>query len=227
MQVLIVDDHELVREGLKLLLGRLGTNVSVLGVSSVAEGLEQTAIERFDLIVLDLKLPGMDGIAGVQALRARFPETPTILISGNYRKPDIFAAYQSGAVGFISKNMGNEAMLNAVRLVMAGEKYVPSEVISVQGRDLAHSAGSRPNGVALQHLTRREQDVLAKLFEGLQNKEIAWELKIEEITVKLHLTRVYKKLGVRNRIQAVTRALDLGWTPRLGANGMDEVPAIV
>ena len=117
--------------------------------------------------------------------------------------------------------------MNAVRLVMAGEKYVPAELISGWDRDPAHPGRPQRNGVTLQNLTDREHDVLAKLFEGLQNKEIARDLDIEEITVKLHLTSVYKKLGARNRVHAVTRALDLGWAHEFGTGGLDETPAIV
>ncbi len=213
MQVLIVDDHPLVLEGLKPVLGKLGSEVSVSGVASVTDARELSSTVRFDLIVLDLKLPGMDGVSGMQVLRECYPEAPIVILSGNYREPDIFAAYRCGAVGFISKSLSSEAMLNAFRLVLSGERYVPGEIVAQLPNERPGSALSEEDETVADpvgDLTSREQDVLSRLFEGLQNKEIARELNIEEITVKLHLTSVYRKLGARNRVHAVRKAYELG-----------------
>ncbi len=215
MQLLLADDHHLVREALKLLVGKMGSDVTVLECGDYHEALklaEQN--QNLDLVILDLNMPGMAGLSGVEVFSSRFPATPTLVLSGYYRRQDVVEAFQCGAAGFVPKTLSCEAMLNAFRLVLAGEKFIPAELLSAETPDvygLAGPGGGNGRDNPLRKLTAREQEVLGKLLDGLTNKEIGRDLDIQEVTVKLHLRSVYRKIEARNRAQAVKIALDLGW----------------
>lgn len=207
MRLLIADDHDLVLDGLKLVLDKIEPGVSILECSDFPEALEKAGQnEELDLAILDLKMPGMNGSSGVKTFRARFPRTPILVISGSYRTNDVVEALRCGAAGFVPKNLNSEAMLSAFRLVLAGEKFIPSDLFPS-----AIGSGKHDSDNPLQQLTKREREVLAKVPEGLTNKRIAKDLNIAEITVKLHVRSIYQKLGAKNRAQAVKIALDLGW----------------
>lgn len=215
MQLLLADDHDLVRDALKLIVGKMGPDVTVLECGDYHEALELAEQnQNLDLVILDLNMPGMDGLSGVKVFRSRFPATPTLVLSGYYRHQDIIEAFQCGAAGFVPKTLSCEAMLNAFRLVLSGEKFIPAELLSLETSDLDRLAGlgggnGRDN--PLRRLTAREHEVLGKLQDGLTNKEIGRDLGIQEVTVKLHLRSVYRKIGARNRAQAVKITLDSGW----------------
>lgn len=208
MRVLIADDHDLVRDALKQVLSGLEGEVEVLECSSFPEAMalaEQDGI--LDLAVLDLQMPGMTGPDSAGEFCRRFPQTPTVILSGYYRRQDIVEAFQYGAAGFIPKTLNSRSMLNALRLVLAGEKYIPADLLpdAIAGpRDAEDPYEDQAREYRGGKLTVREAEVLAKLCQGLSNKAIAKELGIEEVTVKLHLRKVYKKLGARNRAHAVT-----------------------
>ncbi len=213
MRLLIADDHDLVRDGLRLLLEKLDSDVTVLESGDYPGALalaEQN--QDLDLVVLDLNMPGMNGLAGVDSFRSKFPDVPTLVISGYYLRRDALEALRRGAAGFMPKNMTSKAMLNAFRLVLSGEKFIPSDVLSddrLNSNDAA-AVGAEP-ALLPRPLTGREQDVLAGLLEGHTNKQIGRGLGIEEITVKMHLSHIYQKLGAKNRAQAVRIAMDSGW----------------
>lgn len=215
MRLLIADDHDLVREALKLVLGKLDPNAIVMECGDYQEALalaEQH--EDLDLAILDLNMPGMAGLAGIEAFRTRFPSTPTLVLSGYYRRQDVVEVLKNGAMGFVPKTLGSEAMLNAFRLVLSGEKFIPSELLADDGADpneLVGLTGREKREDPLEVLTAREREVLEKLLEGLTNKEIGRDLGIEEVTVKLHLRSVYRKIGAKNRAQAVKIALSYKW----------------
>ncbi len=207
MRLLIADDHDLVRDGLRLLLEKLESDVTVLESEDFPGALELAERNQdLDLVILDLNMPGMNGLAGVESFRSKFPDVPTLVISGHYLRRDALEALQRGAAGFMPKNMPSKAMLNAFRLVLSGEKFIPSEILSDDrlNSNATPAPPSRP-------LTAREQDVLAGLLEGHTNKQIGRGLGIEEITVKIYLSRVYRKLGAKKRAQAVRIALESGW----------------
>ena len=148
----------------------------------------------------------MNGSSGVEVFHTRFPGTPILVISGFYRRKDAVDALRRGAVGFVPKNLSSEAMLSVFRLVLAGEKFIPSDLYP--NRILSENQESvNP----LQRLTGRQREVISRLLDGFTNKEIARDLQIQEITVKIHVRRIYEKLGAKNRAQAVKIALDLGW----------------
>jgi DNA-binding NarL/FixJ family response regulator len=205
LRVVIADDHALIRELLERQMKELGDDVRIVHAGTLQQviGLAGGA-EPLDLILLDLRMPGMNGFAGLQAVRQLRPEVPVAILSGQIDPQTIRDALQAGAVGFLPKTMRAAGMLNALRLILAGERYVPDAAL---GEDAPVGAGADGAG----DLSRRERDVVKLLLGGSTNKEIARDLAIEEVTVALHLRSVYRKLDVRNRTQAVRLLLERGW----------------
>lgn len=204
MKILLADDHRLIRENLGEFLVQLEPDVEVLEAGDFQEAYDLAAADPgIDLAILDLVMPGMNGLEGLAKLRKILPEVPIVIMSGVASRVQAVRVLDQGAAGFIPKTIGGQAMLSALRLVLAGEKYLPEMVLGVSQEE-AYESGA---GQAGANLTRREREVLAHLVEGVSNKSIARQLKIREVTVKVHLQSVYKKLGVANRTQAVTAAV--------------------
>ncbi|OAN44697.1 DNA-binding response regulator [Paramagnetospirillum marisnigri] len=215
MQILVADDHKLVRDGLKPFLQELDPGADILDAATLSEALQ--AIEgapNLSLILLDLMMPGMDGLDGLVQIKAKVPNIPVVIVSGYSTRDHVVAAVQSGAAGFIPKTVSGTAMVNALRLVLSGETYLPSssffEDPANQG---AQPIAPKPAAVPppFDRLSRREGEILAQLVEGRTNKEIAIALSLQEITIKVHLRNVYRKIGAANRAQAVRIALQSGW----------------
>ncbi len=211
MDILLADDHRLVRDGLKFFLERLGPDVKVAEAETFDEALSSAAeCDDLQLIILDLVMPGMNGLTGLEVMRARFPDVPVVILSGSFQRNEVINAINRGAHGFIPKTLSGKAMLSALQLVVSGEKYVPSIIFS-EGQMGGNGVGSFADDSPLQRLTPRERDVLGLLTKGHSNKEIARALGLQEVTVKVHLKGVFRKLGAVNRTQAVKIAMQLGW----------------
>jgi DNA-binding NarL/FixJ family response regulator len=194
--ILLADDHELFREGVKQLFGHLHAQVQVVETASGAEvmRLAQTQPD-FDLVLLDLAMPGVDGFAGLAAFRAHAPSVPVVVLSGSEDPADIQAALDGGAAGFIPKSSASEVILGALRLVLAGGVYTPPGLFNVQNALVSKTQ--------LNALTPRQREVLALLGQGKTNKEIGGTLGLSEATVKQHVSAILKTLHVANRMQAV------------------------
>lgn len=206
MKILLADDHGLVRDGLRPILARLGPSVSIVEAESYPEALRKAAAEpTLSLAILDLKMPGMSGMAGLLAMRQRFPELPVVILSGSVGRAEVMAAMKAGAAAFIPKTTGGPAILNALRLVLCGEKYFPPEMISM-GAMAAQPGDAVGASGPFAGLGDRERDVVRLLLEGKPNKEIARDLGVEEITIKKRLTRIYRQLGVENKVQLLLLA---------------------
>lgn len=205
MQFFIADDHELIRESLAHLLREAwGEETEVVGLPDFTDLLSALSDHGpGDVVIMDLKMPGMQGAHSVEILKARYPALPVLVLSGLFRHADVLAAMNAGAEGFVSKASGGEVLLEAVRLVLAGGTYVTNEAL---GDDNARSDPTGPFAA----LTRREQDLLGLIAQGKTNKEIALDLGIREPTVKVHVKSIFRKLGVFNRTQAARLALDSG-----------------
>jgi DNA-binding NarL/FixJ family response regulator len=206
LHVIVADDHALIRELLERQLKELDADVRVYHAGTLQQVLEfaRTA-ERLDLIILDLRMPGMNGFAGLQAVRQKWPEVPVAILSGQIDPQTIREALQAGAAGYLPKTMRAAGMLNALRLILDGERYVPESALNPS----AATGGGETAAAA--EFSRRERDVIKQLMLGHTNKEIARDLQIEEVTVALHLRSIYRKLAVRNRTQAVRILLERGW----------------
>jgi DNA-binding NarL/FixJ family response regulator len=205
MRIYVADDHELIRESLAHLLQEtFGEETEVMGAPDFAALLETLAAHGGEgLVILDLRMPGMQGAHSVEILKSRYPALPVVVLSGLFRHADVLAVMNAGAGGFVSKASGGEVLVEALRLVRAGGTYVTNETM---GEDLEPTEPGGPFAA----LTRREQDLLGLIAQGKTNKEIALALGIREPTVKVHVKSIFRKLGVFNRTQAARLALDSG-----------------
>lgn len=219
MQILVADDHKLVRDGLKPFLQELAPDVEVLDASNMDEALAAAdKADQLGLVLLDLMMPGMDGLKGLELLKAKCADVPVVIVSGFSSRDHVVAAVQAGAAGFIPKTVSGTAMVNALRLVLSGEKYLPSSTFfddPSNQMSMPVPTPAKPAGVPppFDKLSRREAEILALLVEGRTNKEIAICLDLQEITIKVHLRNVYRKIGSANRAQAVRIAMSSGWVP--------------
>ncbi len=197
MKIMIADDHALFREGIALLVQQLG-KVSVCEAQNSAEiecHFEQPQIP--DLILLDMDMPGINNIKSIQRICDISPQTAVIVMSGNDSNYTIKACIQAGALGFIPKSSSGDVMLNAIRMVISGERYIPAKV-----HDVTPIAAFSDDDKAI---TPRQQEVWALLQEGKSNKEIAELLQLSDSTVKKHITALLRKLGVNSRAKAANK----------------------
>jgi DNA-binding NarL/FixJ family response regulator len=202
MRILVCDDHALFREGLELVVGQLDATVELVGVGDAEAALAHVdADEDVDLVLLDLQLPGMDGLSALARLRRDHPSVPVVLLSASEQSADVRAALDGGAAGFIPKSTRGSVLLGALQLVLAGGVYVPPLVLD--------AAAPAPRREA-EGLSPRQLEVLRLLAKGLTNKDIARVLGIAEGTVKSHVIRLYEVLDVTNRTEAAMRMRELG-----------------
>lgn len=205
MKFLVADDHGLIREGLKLQLQALEPSAEVFEAASFDEVTAQIAsIEAVDLLLLDLGMPGGDGLRSLSQLCNRYPEMPVVVVSGAEQREVIEKAIDLGAAGYIPKSMAMNVMMNAIRLVLSGGVYLPENLLRGALSDDEPATASKEQ--APDPLTQRQVDVLCLMCEGLANKEIARELGISPHTVKIHVAAILKALHVDNRTQATRKA---------------------
>jgi DNA-binding NarL/FixJ family response regulator len=213
LKLLIVDDHALVREGVRHVVQTLGPDTHVLEAGSAEEALRLIdANADIELVLLDVGLPGMNGFELLQTLRERGDAPRVVMLSASDDRHGVMSALNAGASGFIPKGLSRELMLQAIRLVLAGGIYVPPQaiglpVIGAQGS----RAGATPDSVRHLGLTGRQTEVLGLLAQGKSNKAIASVLSISEATVKAHVTEVLRVLKVTNRAEAAIAARRLGF----------------
>jgi DNA-binding NarL/FixJ family response regulator len=207
MHILIVDDHPLYIKGVESLLIELDPTIQAQGARSVEDALAIAAMRPFDLVLLDLKLPGMNDLDALAKVRAALPAIPIVVVSGNENSNDIWRAIELGAAGYIPKNTDPLLVTHALRLVLARGVYIPPQALK---DDIAPSTSvdAQPKPPAL--LSERQLDVLQALLQGKSNKVIARDLGIAEGTAKAHLWSIYQALGVNSRLQAMTKAHQLG-----------------
>ncbi len=203
ISVLIVDDHPVVRRGLRVLL-EVQDGMEVAGeAGDGATALALAAEHAPDVILLDLKLPGMDGVAVLGALRARDSAARVLVLTSATEPASASLAMRSGAAGVLYKDVDPDALVRAIRSVHDGHLLLAAEAAG----PLVRSAGSWGPGAGLDALTSREREVLAELAKGRSNREIARALGVAEKTVKAHVSSVLAKLGVQDRTQAALLAV--------------------
>lgn len=202
---LIVDDHPMVRAALEVTLKSAYPDGEVFQAGTLADA--DAALERqsnIDVVLLDLNIPGADGISGLKALRARYPRTPVLVVSGfdDYRYQQETRA--AAAAGFVSKAASSEQMLEAISAVLSGDNYWPETALNTPPNDQDASLSAK-----IETLTPQQMRVLELLGQGMLNKQIAHELDIVESTVKAHVSAILRKLNVYSRTQAVLLAQKL------------------
>ena len=204
MKILHADDHSLFREGLGFFLKLLDAGVMPLEAGNLQAALDKLALESpVDLMLLDLEMPGMNGLEGFHEIRRRYPDLPIAIVSGVNDVRIIRELLDGGARGYIPKLAGSEQLMDALRRVLRGEIYVPDALFIPAQQFTENHAKASP-------LTSRQQEILPLLAEGMLNKQIADALRVTEGTVKQHLKDLFRRLGVRNRTQAVKEAHRLG-----------------
>jgi DNA-binding NarL/FixJ family response regulator len=206
MKILIGDDHVLFREGLRRLLEQLRENATFAEASNFDELLDMAASKdvAYDLVLTDLRMPGWPGFSGIGMLRERQPNAKVVVVSASEAQADVREALENGAAGYIPKSSSVKIMLSALDLIFSGGVYVPATVLREGVEPDQRGAGVIPptDPQLEQLLTQRQREVLDRLREGKSNKQIAHELGLSEGTVKIHMTAIFKSLGVRNRTQA-------------------------
>jgi DNA-binding NarL/FixJ family response regulator len=210
VKILVIDDHALVREGLRQVLKGLDENVSVLqaGTCEMAFALADSHAD-IDLVLLDYHLPDMTGLQALDHFGKQHPELPIVMLSGSANLQIMRQVLQSGASGFVTKSSLSDELLHAVRTVLNGDVYSPSE--------LATDFGGLPLDNAKAPLTQRQELVLRELLDGRSNREIGNTLNVSEETVKSHVASILRYFDVQNRTQAVVAAARCGYRPTSAA----------
>ena len=212
MKLLIVDDHPLFREGLCRALELLGGDVEIHEATNFEEATDFVGAHAdLDLILLDLRLPGMQGYSGIDILRERVPDIPVVVVSAIEDRNTVLESLRHGAIGYIPKSSSTDVLVNALNLVLAGGKYLPPIVAGNDEPGALHEEAQQPPpDAALAALTPRQRDVLALIGRGKSNKDIAASLGLAEGTVKIHVTAILKVLKATNRTQAAMAAARMG-----------------
>lgn len=192
--ILIADDHDLVRDTIAAYLETVD-DFNVFTAHDLASALEvMRGLDTIDLLILDYNMPGMNGLKGLERAYTSYPATKVALMSGVANRDVANNAMALNARGFIPKSLSAVSFINAIKFILSGERYLPF--------DLASSAPAGKNHDDFTNVSAREMQTLEQLCIGLSNKEIARNLDIQEVTVKLHVKNIFSKLGVSNRTQA-------------------------
>ena len=195
IKVLIVDDHPLVRRGLSSLLSS-AQGISVVGAAADGEqAVAQVAESKPDIVLMDVSMPGMNGMEAARRVLDAVPETRVVMLTSFSQRDVVVESFDAGAVGFLLKDAEPQELINGIRAAARGDAPVSPRAAK---QLLSERVQRRP----LDELTQRERDVLTLVGKGLANKQIAWRLGISEKTVKAHLGSVFDRLGVQDRTQA-------------------------
>ncbi|MBN1319182.1 MAG: response regulator transcription factor [Anaerolineales bacterium] len=212
IRILLVDDQRLMREGLRILL-ELEPDLQVIGeAEDGAQALEVYDSQRPDVVLMDIRMPGMDGVEATRRILDRWEEARIIILSTFDDEAIIYDGLRAGALGYLLKDVSGEELAGAVRTVAAGGALIEPSVARKVLREFARIAPpsrSLQEGLA-EPLSEREIEVLHLLAQGLSNREIALRMSLAQGTVKNYVTTILQKLGVRDRTQAALRAVELG-----------------
>jgi len=210
MKILILDDHTLFREGMKLLLGGLHENLTIHESENMHAALASLEANTYDLVLLDLNLADTSGLETLFTVKQKLEGTPIIVLSAEQDPPIIYQAIEEGAMGFITKCATHQELLAAIKLILAGGIFLPREVTSAPTAAGTKSKAGPSEKEILSALSDRQREVLKYLLQGKPNKTISANLHISENTVKAHLSAIFRALGARNRTEAVYFAARAG-----------------
>jgi DNA-binding NarL/FixJ family response regulator len=210
IRILIVDDHEVVRDGISVMMGRQQDFAVVGEAENGVEAVEKARDLQPDLVLMDLRMPQMDGVEAMRQIRSQHPEIKFIVLTTYDSDEYIFDAIEAGAKGYLLKDASREALFQAVRAVHRGESLIEPGVASKVLDRLAQLSRQVHQPQVAQILSERETEVLQLMAKGAPNKSIATSLSISESTVKTHVANIFQKLEVNQRTEAVTKAMSLG-----------------
>lgn len=207
MNLLLVDDHALFREGLRALLLKISPDDTIYEAASVEAAIDECKNTQFRMVLLDLGLLRSDGLDTLDAFRRGAPHVPVVVLSGDEDSHRIRGAIDRGAVGYVPKSHTSDLMIAALRFVMSGGIYLPPSAFDTDPDAASNAdAGSR----AFARLSPRQQQVAQLMLTGQSNKEIARKLGLSEGTIKAHVSAIFQIIGAKNRVEAVTLAAKSG-----------------
>lgn len=209
MRVLIIDDHALFRVGLQGLLEQRGIEVAD-AVASGIEGLQRAAELRPDIVLLDLRMPEMGGLAVLEKLRENEPGIPVVMLTTSNEETDLIKSLRSGAQGYLLKDMEPDELVSALRDIENGKNVVAQDLTDALARMVQGDTNVADDDGPFSELTPREMEILCLLAEGQSNKLIARNLGISDGTVKLHVKAILRKLGIHSRVEAAVIAVEQG-----------------
>lgn len=202
IRVLIADDHDMVRKGLKVLLEDYDDLHIVAEVHDGQAAVDECGRQTVDVVLMDMFMPRMDGIVAMQKIRTTYPHTQVIALTSFNSDEQVSNAFKAGAIGYLMKNISGDELANAIRRAYQGESTLAPEAAQVLIR-----ATTRPPAIG-HDLTERERDVLTLMIDGLSNREIGEKLIISSSTVKNHVSSILSKMGTTSRTQAVALAVE-------------------
>lgn len=212
--LLIADDQELVRTGFRVILEAEGDLKVVAEAADGAEAVRLAALERPDVVLMDIRMPELDGLAATERIR-QLPDPPTVVVLTTFDRSEyVYRALRAGAAGFLLKDAPSSRLIAAVRAAATGDSLIEPSITRRLVERFAPAPSSPPARLAA--LTERELDVLRLVAAGLSNAEIAAELVLGETTVKTHVAHILLKLGLRDRVQVVVAAYESGFVARSG-----------
>lgn len=214
MRILLIDDHALFRFGLQELLERRGIEV-VAALGDSEAGIRRVVEVQPDVVLLDMRMPGMTGVETLRELRALYPRMPIAMLTTSAEERDLIESLQGGAQGYLLKDMEPDALIAALGEIVQGRTVVAPELTGILAKAVQGGLGTGGEvGDHLTELTPREQEILCHLAEGQSNKAIARRLGIAEGTVKLHVKAILRKLEVHSRVEAAVIAVERGLCDR-------------
>ena len=211
IKVILADDHLLVRNGIKSLLENEG-GIEVIGEASDGEeALEKTKILKPDVLILDIRMPKMNGIEAVKYLKKYSPKTKSLILTMNDAEEYVLQAIEYGANGYVLKDANEEEFINAIRKVNSGEKYFTSAVSEILALNYVKSVQeSKTNRKGLFELTKKEKEILQLIAQGLSSRDISEKLESSIRTVQVHRFNIMKKMQVKNVVELINAAQDYG-----------------
>jgi len=214
IRVVVVDDHLIVRQGLRLMLEEAGDDFELIGeAADGAAALRIVDEVRPDVVLMDVRMPGMDGLEAIGHIRERHPQIAVVMLT-TYNEEDLVVhALQAGACGYLLKDTNRDTLFRAIRAAIRGELLLQPGIVEHVLAHTTRTPAPSPQGKDSGELTSREREVLEGVAKGQRSKEIAAQLHITENTVKGHLATIYAKLGVDSRASAVAEAMERGLLP--------------
>jgi len=202
IKILLVDDHAVVRSGLSKFL-MVNKDLKLVGeASDGAEAVQMTSLHKPDIVLMDLMMPGMDGITATREIHQKYPKVKVIALTSFAEQNMVQGALQAGAIGYLQKNVTAKELGNAIRSACAGKMTLSPEATQVLAQSVAQPQ------IPGEQLTEREREVLKCMVDGFNNNEIAVKLFVSLGTVKFHISNIFNKLGVDSRVEAVKLAIE-------------------